>query len=83
MDKGGCKVKNVQLGVLWRQCFNEAERVHAIQLGIGTEGRIVIFGHLFSEGATLLKPKGRSLQKAFDEQKDVCVVEEKVSEAKL
>ena len=47
---------------------------------IGMQGSIGIFDQLFSEGATLLKPKGRSLQKVVDEEKDVSVVEEEVPE---
>ena len=28
--KGDCKVKNIKLGVVWRQCINEAEKILAI-----------------------------------------------------
>ena len=78
--KGDCKVKNIKLGAVWRQCINEAEKILAIHPNIGTQGSIGIFDQLFSEGATLLKPKGRSLQKEVDEEKDVSLVVEEVPE---
>ena len=78
--KGDCKVKNIKLGAVWRQCINEAEKILAKHPNIGTQGSIGIFDQLFSEGATLLKPKGRSLQKEVDEERDVSLVVEEVLE---
>ena len=78
--KGNCKVKNVKLGTVWQQCINEAEKILAIHPSIGLQSSIGIFDQLFSEGATLLKPKGRSLLKEVDEEKDVSVVVEEVPE---
>ena len=64
--KGDCKVKNIKLCGVWRQCINEAKNFLAIHPSIGGQGSIGIFDQLFSEGATLLKPKGRSLQKQVE-----------------
>ena len=80
--KGNCKVKNIKLGVVWRQCVNEAEKILAVHPNIGREGSIGIFDQLFVEGATFLKPKGRSLQKTASEEKDVSMVEEEVPETR-
>ena len=41
--KGDCKVKNIKLGAVWRQCINEAEKILAIHPNIGTQGSIGIF----------------------------------------
>ena len=61
--KGNCKVKNIKLGAVWRQCINEVEKILPMHPSTGTEGSIGILNPLFSEGATLLKPKGRSLKR--------------------
>ena len=81
--KGDCKVKNVQSGAVWQQCINEAGVILAIHPSIGTQRTTGIFVQLFLEGATLLKPKGRSLQKEVDEEKKVSVVVEEVPETSV
>ena len=76
-------MKNVKCGVVWQQCINEAGNILAIHPSIGTQRTICIFVQLFLEGATLLKPKGRSLPKEVDEDKKVSVVVEDVPETSV